>query len=27
VLYHLEFEIDGQPKPCCVAYLVFRYYG
>jgi len=27
VVYHLEFEIDGQPKPCCVADLVFRYYG
>jgi len=26
VVYHLEFEIDGQPKPCCVADLVFRYY-
>jgi acyl dehydratase len=27
VVYHLEYEIDGQPKPCCVADLVFRYYS
>ena len=26
VVYHLEYEIDGQAKPCCVADLVFRYY-
>ena len=26
-VYHLEFEIEGQAKPCCVADLVFRYYG
>jgi acyl dehydratase len=27
VVYHLEFEVEGQPKPCCVADLLFRYYG
>jgi acyl dehydratase len=27
VVYHLEYEIEGQPKPCCVADLVFRYYS
>jgi acyl dehydratase len=27
VVYHLEYEIDGQAKPCCVADLVFRYYA
>lgn len=27
VVYHLEFEVDGQAKPCCVADLVFRYYS
>ena len=27
VVYHLEYEIEGQPKPCCVTDLVFRYYG
>ena len=27
VVYHLEFEVEGQPKPCCVADLVFRYYS
>jgi acyl dehydratase len=27
VVYHSEFEIEGQQKPCCVADLVFRYYG
>jgi len=26
VVYHLEYEIEGQAKPCCVADLVFRYY-
>lgn len=26
-VYHLEYEIDGQEKPCCVADLVFRYYS
>ena len=25
-VYHLEFEIEGQQKPCCVADLLFRYY-
>ena len=25
-VYHLTYEIDGEPKPCCVADLVFRYY-
>jgi acyl dehydratase len=27
VIYHLTYEIDGEPKPCCVADLVFRYYS
>jgi len=27
VVYHLEHEVEGQPKPCCVADLVFRYYA
>jgi hypothetical protein len=27
VVYHVEYEIEGMPKPCCVADLVFRYYG
>jgi acyl dehydratase len=27
VVYHLEYEIEGKPKPCCVADLVFRYYS
>ena len=26
-VYRLEYEIEGQAKPCCVADLVFRYYG
>ena len=26
VVYHLEYEVEGQAKPCCVADLVFRYY-
>ncbi len=25
-VYYLEYEIEGQEKPCCVADLVFRYY-
>jgi acyl dehydratase len=25
-VYHLQYEIEGQEKPCCVADLVFRYY-
>jgi acyl dehydratase len=27
VIYHLTYEVEGEPKPCCVADLVFRYYG
>ena len=27
VVYHLVYEVDGEPKPCCVADLVFRYYS
>jgi len=27
VVYHLEYEIEGEAKPCCVADLVFRYYN
>jgi acyl dehydratase len=27
VVYHLEYEVQGQVKPCCVADLVFRYYS
>jgi acyl dehydratase len=27
VVYHLEYEVEGEPKPCCVADLVFRYYS
>jgi acyl dehydratase len=27
VVYHLTYEIEGEPKPCCVADLVFRYYS
>jgi acyl dehydratase len=27
VVWHLTYEIEGKPKPCCVADLVFRYYG
>ena len=26
-VYHLTYEVDGEPKPCCVADLVFRYYS
>jgi acyl dehydratase len=26
-VYHLEYEVEGQQKPCCVADLVFRYYS
>jgi acyl dehydratase len=25
-VYHLTYEIEHEPKPCCVADLVFRYY-
>ena len=25
-VYRLTYEIEGEPKPCCVADLVFRYY-
>jgi acyl dehydratase len=27
VVWHLTYEIEGKPKPCCVADLVFRYYS
>jgi acyl dehydratase len=27
VVYRLTYEVDGKPKPCCVADLVFRYYS
>ena len=27
VVYHLTYEVEGEPKPCCVADLVFRYYA
>lgn len=26
VVYRLTYEVEGKPKPCCVADLVFRYY-
>jgi len=26
VVYRLVYEVEGEPKPCCVADLVFRYY-
>jgi acyl dehydratase len=26
-VYRLTYEIEGEPKPCCVADLVFRYYS
>jgi acyl dehydratase len=26
-VYHLTYEIENEPKPCCVADLVFRYYN
>ena len=26
VVYHLVYEVEDQPKPCCVADLVFRYH-
>jgi acyl dehydratase len=26
-VYHLEYEVEGESKPCCVADLVFRYYS
>lgn len=25
-IYKLTYEVEGEPKPCCVAELVFRYY-
>jgi acyl dehydratase len=25
VVYHLTYEVESKPKPCCVADLVFRY--
>lgn len=27
VVWGLTYEVEGKPKPCCVAALVFRYYG
>jgi acyl dehydratase/ubiquinone/menaquinone biosynthesis C-methylase UbiE len=27
VLYRAAFEVEGQPKPVCVAEVIFRYYG
>jgi acyl dehydratase len=27
VVYHLTYEVENEPKPCCVADLVFRYYS
>jgi acyl dehydratase len=27
VVYRLTYEIEDEPKPCCVADLVFRYYS
>jgi acyl dehydratase len=27
VVYRLNYEVDGESKPCCVADLVFRYYS
>ena len=27
VVYRLTYEVEGEPKPCCVADLVFRYYA
>ena len=26
VVWRLTYEVEGKPKPCCVADLVFRYY-
>lgn len=26
-VYHLTYEVADEPKPCCVADLVFRYYA
>jgi len=26
-VYRLTYETEGEPKPCCVADLVFRYYN
>jgi acyl dehydratase len=26
-IYRLTYEVEGEPKPCCVADLVFRYYA
>ncbi|ASW96775.1 dehydratase [Mycobacterium intracellulare] len=25
-VYHLTYEVENEPKPCCVADVVFRYY-
>jgi acyl dehydratase len=27
VVYNATFEVEGQPKPVCVAEVIFRYYG
>ncbi len=27
VVWRLTYEVEGKPKPCCVADLVFRYYS
>ncbi len=27
VVYRLTYETEGEPKPCCIADLVFRYYS
>jgi hypothetical protein len=27
VFYRATFEVEGQPKPVCVAEVIFRYYG
>ena len=26
-VYHLTFEVENEPKPCCVADFVMRYYS
>ena len=26
VVWRLTYEVEGKPKPCCVADVVFRYY-
>ncbi|WP_410675881.1 hypothetical protein [Amycolatopsis sp. cmx-4-68] len=27
VVWRVAYEVEGKPKPCCVADLVFRYYS